>query len=120
MSCAVRANPGYTMRVLCHPDCSSTPPYAFASAESWKLFDGLLTDMAENQVQPLIYKRGTRGPAAADERLQALGVRRTHAYTGPAWKKLRSTPAKAESPAAPSSDCDDTSTCGGLEEGNPT
>ena len=38
---------------------------------------------------PLIYKRGTRGPKAADAVLESLGVKRTHAYTGPAWKKMR-------------------------------
>lgn len=38
---------------------------------------------------PLIYKRGTRGPKAADAVLETLGVKRTHAYTGPAWKKMR-------------------------------
>lgn len=38
---------------------------------------------------PLIYKRGTRGPKAADEVLEGLGVKRTHAYTGPQWKKMR-------------------------------
>lgn len=52
--------------------------------ESWKLFDGLLAEMAETRPTPLIYKRGTRGPAQADERLAALGVKRTQDYSGPA------------------------------------
>lgn len=45
--------------------------------------------MAEQQPVPHIYKRGTRGPKAADNVLEGLGVKRTHAYTGPAWKKMR-------------------------------
>ena len=53
------------------------------------LFDGLLKELAEKQPVPFIYKRGTRGPQAADDKLQELGVKRTHAYTGPAWKKMR-------------------------------
>ena len=57
--------------------------------ESWKLFDKVVQQMREQKPMPLIYKRGTRGPAAADERLVALGVKRTHAYSGPAWKKMR-------------------------------
>lgn len=57
------------------------------------LFDGLLDELAEKQPVPLIYKRGTRGPKAADDKLEELGVKRTHAYTGPAWKKLRTSSA---------------------------
>eukprot|EP01043_Picozoa_sp_COSAG02_P034214 COSAG02_NODE_2381_length_8995_cov_3.430980_7_plen_105_part_00 len=53
------------------------------------LFDGLLNELAEKKPVPLIYKRGTRGPQAADDKLEELGVKRTHAYTGPAWKKMR-------------------------------
>ena len=57
--------------------------------ESWILFDGLMREIAEKKPVPLIYKRGSRGPVAADEKLTQLGVRRTHAYSGPAWKKMR-------------------------------
>lgn len=57
--------------------------------ESWILFDGLMKEMEASQQPPLIYKRGSRGPRAADEKLEQLGVRRTHAYSGPAWKKMR-------------------------------
>lgn len=53
------------------------------------LFDGLLKEIAAKQPIPLIYKRGTRGPVAADEKLEALGVKRTQGYTGPVWKKMR-------------------------------
>lgn len=54
-----------------------------------ELFDGLLKEIAAKRPIPLIYKRGTRGPVAADEKLEALGVKRTQGYTGPVWKKMR-------------------------------
>ena len=76
--------------------------------ESWKLFDGLLTQVctrythssavlnavmtdkergcsqiATEKPTPYIYKRGERGPVAADERLASLGFMRTQDYVGP-------------------------------------
>jgi glucose-6-phosphate 1-dehydrogenase len=48
--------------------------------ESWKLFDGLLTEIAEEAPTPFIYKRGERGPTQADDKLRELGVTRTRDY----------------------------------------
>ena len=38
-----------------------------ALSQSWKLFTPLLHKIAEEKPKPYIYKRGTRGPLAADE-----------------------------------------------------
>ena len=59
------------------------PPLLPLLTESWKLFDGLLKEIAEQHPTPLIYKRGTRGPEAGDAKLISLGVQRTHGYVGP-------------------------------------
>jgi glucose-6-phosphate 1-dehydrogenase len=59
--------------------------------ESWRLFDGLLAEISAKKPTPLIYKRGSRGPEAADEKLTALGVQRTHEYSGPGWSRTNQT-----------------------------
>jgi glucose-6-phosphate 1-dehydrogenase len=47
---------------------------------SWKIFSPLLEQLERENVQPVPYLYGSRGPAQADDLIRELGFRRTEGY----------------------------------------